>query len=252
MHINGITVFSGDIKDLRVPAVEETVETQENRLVVRSYTDEQGNTSPRLSVNTTVSPSSGIPEFWMFTGLDLASQPMYPVYSDSSSGGQTRPIFNFGQDPFLGDPGNYSPFDPNFDSSLWRVGNYNTTEKSISFGNLSTSAYEKTHTSGKYYFEVTLLGNPHADMLGLSNKWSSSRHLGRISATTVYVSVIGTYRDYIAKVFRKNGSVQSSGQWGPQTVGGDTVQVWVDFDAGNVLIKKLGTDASQYQNPIAL
>lgn len=251
MIIDNLRIRGGYIKNLRVPMKSESAkEPKTNALVVDdSNTNEEGEISMSLVVHTPVIPPPPSNEmFWMFTGLDLVSKPMYPMYSNGSSAGSPRLLFNFGQDPFLGETNGFAPFDANFDSALWSYTSYDEEEKTIRLPGMGTALYRKTHQAGKYYFEVTLMGSSVADFMGLSDKGSNKHILSINGVTSPMISYIGTFRSNTSKLRKSNGSTVYNGDWGPQILTGDTLQIWVDFDKGNILVKKLGTGKEQYVN----
>lgn len=173
------------------------------------------------------------PDFWMKTGVDIAGK--LPVYSDNSSTGNGKAIFNFGQKPFAGDPLGYQPYDKNYDSSLWK-GSFVFQGDVIYPSSLNNARYGKTYYSGKYYFEVYVSSASWADSTGFTV--DKAGMIGPDEATFFGVSYIGSYLSYIYK--REDGEYT---QWSKNynVLAGDTIQVWVDFDNGNLLVKKLNS-----------
>ena len=95
---------------------------------------------------------------WTFINKNVKG--LYIKYADVASGAYGTFDANLRQRAFLGDPKGYKPFDENYDKDLWKnainiTGNiYKTSE------NLGSSYYNKTYSTGQYYFEITIAGSP--------------------------------------------------------------------------------------------
>lgn len=181
------------------------------------------------------------PEFWTAINVDFNN--LYPTYSDASSSGVGKGNFNFGQDGFLGDPKGFAPYDVNYDSSLWVNGSLDS-QNFITPPNISSARYIKSYSSGQYYFEVTIGGTAHADIVGLG--LDSNAQINNQS-NAIGISSIGTFRNSKNKIY-KNVSETWSTSLSIQS--GDTIQVYLDYDNNRFLTKKLGTDVSSYSSPI--
>lgn len=181
------------------------------------------------------------PDGWTLTGVNVDE--LYPTYSDASSSGSAYFDFNFGQRAFKGDPKGFSPYDPGYDTSLWS-GAYLVSENKYRTLNLNSAHYKKTYNSGKYYYEIDLSGNPHADLTGFS-----SLGYGRISKDPrgVGVNRVGSYSGFQSKTKSQAPDYE---RWisNNQILSSDTIQVWVDFDNDRILIKELGVPLSSYVN----
>jgi len=180
-------------------------------------------------------------------GMDLTG--MYPFYGDASSSGSARATFNFGQDAWLGDPMGFSPFDSTYDPSYWKGSALIDGSGRIYTGNLGTAYYDHvSYVSGKYYFEVTIEGTPHADATGMITPYSAqftgaSRHagvhLGSYSANNpAYVKCKGMSR---IPIFDTPLPYQITGG------SGYTLQFYLNYDAGAFLVKRVGSTIAEHE-----
>lgn len=175
-------------------------------------------------------------EYWM-GNVNLSNH--YPAISDASSGGSASAWFNFGQAPFQGDSRGYEPFDPEFNSGLWSNG----ATGWVTPPNLGTSFYQKTHSTGKYYFEITSTRNSTSDLIGFVPKsgatiYSQMNFIGG----SIYLANIGTSANYTSNNIH--------GQWSKsyKIWAGDVIQVWIDYDKNRLLMQKLGTTMDDHVN----
>lgn len=240
MNINSLSIISGSIKDLDIPALSDVEDNSKKNLLALDHSS--GSTT--LKIKTDIIPPSG-PDFWMYKGLNFKG--MFPLVSDASSSGSGSYLFNFGQLPFKGDPLGYDPYDTDYSRSKWEgpVSLGSAPDSLISPNNLRFGTYTKSYTTGKKYFEISIYGNPHADHIGLveyaSNNYLFSMSYNQIKRIMVQVGTHNT------------PSVKSGGgaaDWYDYFDDGQTLQVWLDFDEGNMLFKRLGTDISDYISPI--
>lgn len=187
------------------------------------------------------------PDFWMYTNVDvIKSTTLYPVVSDASSSGSGTYFVNFGQEPFQGHTLGYEAYDNEYDSANW-VGSYTLSSGDIRPNNLKYATYMKSYNTGKKYYEITVYGDPHVDHIGLvTNSGSSYLFDSSFSENPRILVNVGSGRRPSKK--SGNGSVD----WYNYFNTGQTIQVWIDFDNGNILIKRLGTTVSDYITPVFL
>lgn len=163
-----------------------------------------------------------------------------PFFYDGSSSGQSAYKINVGQEAFQGDNLGFTPYDENFNSSNFINCGSGSGEGWCSVGNLERAVYDKTHSSGKYYFEITAESQAHADCLGMSINTATTATLsdvlgicyaGNYVAGYKWTNLDSNYTNY------KNGGGQAAGT---------VYQVWIDYDKSLMAIKELGTDLSSY------
>jgi len=182
--------------------------------------------------------------FWSHKGVNISG--WYPAMSDSNSTYAGGAEFNFGQRAFKGDPFGYQPYDTSYDPALWVGGTANATTNYIYPANLKAVYYNKVKTSGKYYFEVEV--NPsRLDQIGLLPIATT------LPLVSVSNSVYITYGDALATAHIGNGTSYQDVQWSNyNTTRGanppETWQVYLDYDNGNVMIRKLGTEKDDHVN----
>lgn len=188
---------------------------------------------------------------WMNIDSSVIGSNLYPAVADGSSGEEysTSYNFNFGQKPFLGDSYGFKPYDENYDSSKW-IDCVVDSENYCAPPNSSSSKYNHGHSSGQFYFEFTLKGNPigpHVEFMGMFDKTKALYYSG-IGASRVG-SVDGGGYHYTSgsgnnNAINKGYKYKSNGV----TASGTTMQVWIDYDTMTIAIMELGTTKSDYEN----
>lgn len=185
----------------------------------------------------------------------------YPTLADSTSlsteNGRLGAYFrvNMGQYAFDGDPLGFQPYDVNYDPQLWE-GPYTSLEDDlILLRNISGARYNKTYTTGKYYYEVEYIRNSRYDNIGLTTTDYILDHSSGYSGYNRFgigLNGVGSYRG--TSILTARGDYGLTGTETPWTtysvLDGDIVQVWVDFDNGLVCVKKLGTTKEDHVNYI--
>tara|TARA_B100000700_G_scaffold69353_2_gene76888 strand:+ start:8610 stop:9077 length:468 start_codon:yes stop_codon:yes gene_type:complete len=132
-------------------------------------------------------------------------------------------------------------FDKNYNKDLWINAKNITDNIYKNSKNLRSSYYNKTYNTGQYYFEITIGGNPVYDQLGFSN--TSNLVIGKFKED-FGLSAIGTH-DH-RTLLSENDIAEAATYSGEKILSGDTIQVWVDFNTGNVLFKELGVPIENY------
>jgi len=142
-----------------------------------------------------------------------------------------------GQKTFQGQHTGYEPYDTNYSSSLI-IGKAGGDDINGFYpSNLGKMYYNKTYTTGKYYFEVEINGSPNADFLVMSNLGGIQKQDG-----------IGYIGDYLGRtVYPRNYSLTWTNH---KIIEGDIVQVFLDYDQNRMLMQKLNTTIDDYQNYI--
>ena len=251
MKIESIKLIGGSLRGLKLPVVAEVPETAPENPGVKTnklFVAPVG--KPPIAIRSVFIPPPKIPdgpEFWMYTNIPLAGT--YPSFGDSASATVAEGSMNFGQRAFLGDPKGYLPYDSNYRSYRYRNGVYNYSRDSITPSNLNTAHYLLGKTSGKYYFEVTLRSPTVSAIVGMAEPGTGqmnyiNRHFAALVGDNPY------HRNSLRSRFIGN-SLQSRITYGPIIKGGDTIQVWVDFDNGRISLKALGTTIDQYTGIIS-
>lgn len=171
----------------------------------------------------------------------------YPSIGDWSSGNKLQATVNMGQEPFQGDPLGFEPYDPNYIDSNW-FGTGIVNSGVVTPANLYCMLYDKRYTSGKYYYEVNVLATSLAFMgfLDGSNTSTNTIRSYGVGAAAKPIDEMFTWLDPIRSTIDYTWSTAQ----GVGTTGGDTYQVWCDFDNQLLCVKKLGTTMSDYQNYI--
>ena len=180
------------------------------------------------------------PGFYFISSLDLTQR--YPAIADAASGDVQKVRFNMGQEAFQGDPLGFLPYDTNYDINKWQGDYVIESGDVIVPDNLQTVVYNKNYSSGKYYFEATIVDDGYASALGMTT--NSGHH----SALTDEQFGVGV--EYIGEYDSTVKSISTVNTWTSSYNIIDTVvlQVWVDFDNDLLCIKKLGTDINDHQN----
>lgn len=185
------------------------------------------------------------PDFWTFKNVPLSN--LCPFVADNSSFGTSSGTLNMGQRPFEGDSLGYLPYDTSYDSSYWQNGSYNSNDDTITPSNLSFAYYNKPKTSGKYYMEYTVGGTTAVGSVGLVPVDAT---LGRIRDVPGHYGVfLGDYYNYTDKVSYPSSTFVRV-EYGLQMPVGSLVQIWMDFDEGNLLIKLLETTSDDYVSAV--
>lgn len=176
------------------------------------------------------------PDFWMYTGLPLAGK--YPAFIIGTSSGRGSATFNFGKKPFEGDSLGYTAYDKNQDNSLFN-GSFSIAGDIITPQLLNNARYLKSYDSGKYYFEAILTKPSGSDGFGFVKDQNGQSGYHNDFMAGIYASG-RPYTKYL------HGTDLS---WSKNQVlkVGEVIQFWVDFDNGNLLIKKLDTQKEDHQ-----
>ena len=185
------------------------------------------------------------PDFWTFKNAQLNN--LCPYVADNSSFGTSSGTLNIGQQPFEDDPLGYSPYDTSYDPAYWQNGSYNSNDDTITPSNLSFSYYNKPKTSGKYYMEYTVGGSTAVGSVGLVPIDATEERIRDVQGH--YGVFLGDYYNYTDKVSYPSTSLVRV-EYGIQMPVGSLVQIWMDFDEGNMLIKLLGTTSDDYVSPV--
>lgn len=177
------------------------------------------------------------PGFWFDSERDLSS--MYPATADAASGDIQKVRFNMGQEPFIGDPLGFQPYDTQYTLSNW-TGSYTVSGDTLIPNNLNTIIYNKTYQSGKYYFEVEIVDDGYASGVGFT---PLSGHHDRLTEDGVGVEYIGSFTNLVYSIHR-------SAVWSDtyNILDNDILQVWVDFENNLLCIKKLNTTIDDHKN----
>lgn len=173
------------------------------------------------------------PEFWMLENQNLKGK--FPAFINGSSVGRSVAKFNFGQRPFIGDSLGFLAYDKRYSDITWS-GIHSFDGEGILGVNLIFSKYLKTYNSGKYYFEADIVQTYIHDAIGfvsINAEGSNGFYSDGFMGTSYQQNKEGTQiiSNGVHSNWAKNYSLKA----------GDSIQVWVDFDKGNLLIKKLGT-----------
>ena len=183
--------------------------------------------------------------FWTYKGFDVRG--LYPTYTDASSSGIGMGDFNFGQRLFLGDPKGFSAYDINYDPSLWENGTlYNGNY--ITPLSVRSAQYIKNHNSGKYYFEVTIGGSSHADIVGFGKRYLPGEYSQQLNRQEKIIGIgsIGTAYNSKPIIFQNENIENFVWADNLSIIPGDTIQIWVDYDNNGILFKKLGSKKEDY------
>jgi len=171
------------------------------------------------------------PTYWTIKGINVAGKHL--TFKGASTWTDSTCIdVNFGQKTYLGDSNTYKPINSELSSG-----------SACSTSELIRDPRFVLPESGKYYFEISISS-------ANANLFSFSEIDGTSPTLTIYYGFYPSYDWYkynrIAELGR-NWLAYSSGGLNS----GETLQFWIDIDAGNVLINKLNyNDPSFYNNPI--
>lgn len=192
---------------------------------------------------TTPTPEPSIVDLSKQAWMSVAQNDMStfrPFIHDGSSSGGTEYKFNLGNEEFRGDSYGFTPYDANFDSNLLLNCGSSVDEGWCSVGNLNKVIYDKTYTSGQYYFEVTAKTQTKADCVGVTINTSTTQNasevvgacwMGNHTTGLKWKNLTDGYLDYKAT--------------GTQPA--DTVyQVWLDYDNQRMALMELGDNLSEY------
>ena len=250
-QINGVVDTTVTTSSINVPNVTQTNRDVETTLYVTNLNEDSnivslrnGDINTDITVTNLNDPLETDVTFWSHKGVNISG--WYPAMSDSNSTYAGGAEFNFGQRAFKGDPFGYQPYDTSYDPALWVGGTANATTNYIYPANLKAVYYNKVKTSGKYYFEVEV--NPsRLDQIGLLPIATT------LPLVSVSNSVYITYGDALATAHIGNGTSYQDVQWSNyNTTRGanppETWQVYLDYDNGNVMIRKLGTEKDDHVN----
>lgn len=167
------------------------------------------------------------PSYWTVKGIDISGK--YLTFKGVSSWTDSScASINFGQHTYLGDNKyKYKSINPELVNSS---GCYS--------GEVLRKPEFLMPTSGKYYFE-----------LRLSYQWANIMYLSNLDGSSPTFSMrYGNYDD----TYYNNFIYEKGVNWSKSRFNsGDIWQIWVDIDAGNILINKLNlNESSSYNNPI--
>ena len=180
---------------------------------------------------------------------------LYPVFIDYSSMGVTSYDVNMGQRSFLGDPLGFLPYDASYGSNKYQGGYTSLGGSQIQPNNTSTLLYNHTYSSGKYYYEVTVISGGWYGGIG----FAPTNGGNAVITNGIGVMGIGEARAYLpwtSDIRTANEGTYDASD-GPNYIFGnysvgdnDVLQVWVDFDNNLMCIKKLGTTKEDHVNYI--
>lgn len=206
-----------------------------------------------VSDNVTPNPDPDVPDessqAWMTIPVSTSLSNFVPSLFDGSHDGHAQYFFNFGQSSFVGDPKGYDNFlaEGEYNKSNWTncaITVFDGNDYCALTYNNGVAFYNKSHTSGKYYFEITAKNQatiPYLDAIGLANKTSFSfnnilgahRVGGFDNAGYNFGNGSGTNVDY------KNTGSGSEGT---------VYQVWLDYDERKMAVMVNGTVKTDYVN----
>lgn len=174
----------------------------------------------------------------------------YPMVGDGSSANQAHWYINLGQNEFVGDSQGFLPYDDEYDIDKMLNCQVTAIEGDNVYcgtSNLNRVVYDKKHSKGKYYFEVTFKYQAHADCIGMTKDKSVGNnnitpglvgacYIGNINTDDSRYNMqwfdLGTYSPYSTKA---NNSPS-----------GSVYQVWIDYDNERLAVKPIDTNEDQY------
>lgn len=186
---------------------------------------------------------------------NISLSTLYPVFIDYSSMGITSYDVNMGQRSFIGDPLGFLPYDVSYASNKYQGGYTSLGGSQIQPDNTSTLLYNHTYSSGKYYYEVTVITGGYYGGIG----FAPTNGGNRVITDGIGIMGIGDYRNiisYTSDIRTQNEGIYDADDdfsyvFGNYSVDdNDVLQVWVDFDNNLMCIKKLGTTKENHINYI--
>lgn len=176
--------------------------------------------------------------------MDLGN--LKPAIYDGTRDANAKFSFNFGQEPFAGDHTGFKPYDPDYNPSVdkanWTgVHTFYDEDRYLQPANNSVAYYNKTYTSGKYYFEVRsefLTTAPDYEAIGFYGKSGYYNIVGAVRT--------GSNRDGY-ELGIGNGTYPKFKSSGNQP-GGSIFRVFIDYDKGLISVMVFGSSKNDYEN----
>lgn len=186
------------------------------------------------------------PDFFTYRGINLNG--LYPAIGNRDANFGPYLGINMGQNAFQGDPLGFQAYDSNYDSTLWR-GYQDVSGDDMRVRNSATAWYLKNYTSGKYYYEIECKSiiREHAIGMVSGDKDGTDPPFFREN-NAIYIYNVDYAQNPMNKRIYINGAATTRTWYEPGIASPDIIQVYIDFDSGSILIKKLGTTSEDYTN----